>query len=612
MNALNREQIKDRMVRLAATHWQVPENEIEANFDPLIILLFDAVAAELEAVGYEIRDIQNNLLHEMAALMLPESLLGARPASCVLMAQPSDTTAILKSDTSFSTLAQIQNPGEPVHEAELNFTPVGEVKLFSVQPGFIRIGHKVYKYLPEGRKLQVHDEQAGNDLVNEIHFTLHGRDIPADLSGLQVFFDLRGHSEANAFYFALQNGALEINGIDTDFTRGYYKNNQYQTGLQEAFQDEGDYFRKVQKEIAAWYADQFITLAESGTRGLQQSSPIVENLPAKLTQEILDSQPLFCTLRLGRHFRMEVLDRLQMGVNAFPAVNRKPEKIFYKTDKWINIIPLPVNDNFLDIQSIEGLGGASYKIRSGNHENAVSENEAIIRTARVGKSTSREIRNTIKNLLETIRDESAYFSLTSNDFISSRLTEISRVLTRMEDQLQISKDEKPSFTYVMLRAVNAGETIQVNYWTTAPKEAAHVKAGMSFRPVQHTLTGTAGTYSLTSAMGGAETPGDYQRKQMLVRQLLSRGKIVSSEDVKLLCYELLGNRLKDMQVRKAMTIQAGRQAGIARVIEIVIRIDKTEFSESELVSVEKQLRYLLDTQGTFMFPFDIRIEDISA
>ncbi|MFV0606738.1 MAG: hypothetical protein ACK5NK_12945 [Niabella sp.] len=607
MDVLKREQIKDRMIRLAAVHWNIPENEIDTNFDPLLTLIFDAIAAELESVGYQIRDIQKTLLDELSTIMLPQALLRAKPASCILTAQPSEAISILKKENNFNTIPQIQKPGETVKETNLNFTPIGEVKLFKCQLGFLKIGNHTYKYLPDGKKILIHEDNTPQSLVNEIHFSISSNLQIESLEGLQLFFDLRSHSEANNFYFILQNSELKINDRPVTFTKGFYKNEQYQPNIKDAFNKDADYSRKLQKEIAAMYANQFITIAEAKIETAPTSHAIMENLPENNLQEITKPHSIFCTLHLSRPFEQSVLERMQLGINAFPAINRKLEKVNFKTEQWVNIIPLSIDGSYLDIQSIEGDTGTHYKIQLNQDDGELDIGEAVIRSARVGKKSSHDIRNTIKSLLEAIRDESAYFSQTSNNFISTRLTEISKILTRLEDKVELSKDEKPTFRYVLLRAKKPQENVLVTYWTTSPQEAAFVKSNASFKPVQHTLTEISTTFSLTAAIGGVENLSDYSQRQLLLRQLSSKGKIISLEDVKLLCYELYGAKLKKVQVEKKMTVMTGNNAGIARVISITIQIQKSDYTENELIYLEKQLRYQLTTNGSFMFPFEINI-----
>ncbi|GAB3425689.1 hypothetical protein [Niabella aquatica] len=608
MEVQSREQIRDRMIRLAAQHWNLEENEIEANFDPLLVLLFDAVAGEMESLGYRIKDIQNNLLNELAALMLPHSLLRAKPASCILTAKPAGEHCLLKSAVNFSTTARTSKADEAIKEAELNFTPIGETQLVKGSLGYIRIGDKVFKCHDDGKKSLVYGDAEGG-MITQVHFTIADRSPVTSLAGMQLFFDLKGHSEAKKFYFSLLEASLSVNGNPVMLHKGYYRSDQYETSLRDAFTHDTDYSRKVQKEIAAIYFNQFFTIDENADAISTQSGahPLLHNLPDKLVQEINLLNPVYCTLTLRIPFKADILERLQIAINAFPAINRKPEKIFHQTEKWVNIIPLQVQGSYLDIQSIEGLSGVKYRLLEADSDSNIEEGQAIIRSARVSKSSSNDIRHALKSLLEAIRDESAYFSRTSNDFISARLNEISKMLTRLEDQVQQSKDEKPTFRYVLLKSKNQGETVQVSYWTTSPAEAGFVKAHSGFRAVQHSLTQINSCFSVTPAIGGMEMLSDYAQKQMLVRQLSAKGKIISAEDIRLLCYELFGPRLRKVEVKKNMKVLPGRNAGISRFIDIQLYIAKDTLGEDEMVYLEKQLRYQLNTQASFMYPFEIAI-----
>ena len=111
MEAIKKERIKDRMLKTTARLWGVPENEIETNFDPLILLMIDACSSEFEKLGYNISASQTRLLDKLADLILPEALLGPRPSSCIMRATPLEATAKLASETQFLTTQRIQQEG---------------------------------------------------------------------------------------------------------------------------------------------------------------------------------------------------------------------------------------------------------------------------------------------------------------------------------------------------------------------------------------------------------------------------------------------------------------------------------------------------------------------
>ncbi|WP_346237416.1 hypothetical protein ABDK00_018455 [Niabella insulamsoli] len=610
MNVSNKEQIKDRLVKIAAEKWNVQESEVDANFDPLVLLLFDALASELEGLGHMIKDIQGNLLQELSALMLPQTLLSAKPASCILSAMPVEDTCTVLKNTSFATTTELQKTGEKVRTSELNFTPIGAFKLLHVEPGHLLMGQHIFKLNIDGRKALLH-EGSRQQQVQEFLFTIQNPKKLLSLKGLQILFNLKGHSEASAFYNALQQARLFINGAPAHFSNGYFNAQQFDITLKEALAHNGDYAGKIHREIAGIYARQLLHLTSETIPDSELSEiPALQQVPETLLKEIQTPDTVFISVQLNRPFAMDVLERLQIGLNAFPVVNRSLEKVHAKTDRWINIIPLPVNGSFLDIDQIEAADGGRYRLHENVSDKDLKEGEAIVRVARVSKSSSAEIRTTIEGLLSAIRDESAYFSRVSNDFVASRLVEISKILTRLEDQITLSNDEKPSFRYLLLKPRKQGESIEASYWVTDPLAAASVKAGQAFRAVNHTLTSNSFSFSLTAAAGGADTPGHYVQKQMLVRQLSSGGKLVSLEDIKLLCYEIFENKLVHVHIDKVMKIQPGNKAGISRAIQIDIAVAAGAYTSDELSYLESHLQYQLTTHGLFVFPFSINISEV--
>ncbi|HOZ84348.1 MAG TPA: hypothetical protein PK191_02605 [Niabella sp.] len=610
MEGLKKEQIKDRLVRLAAERWNVQESEVEANFDPMMLLLFDALASELEGVGHQIMSIQDHLLQELSALMLPQSILNAKPACCVISAPPNENSCTVNNQTDFITITQIQKSGEPVKEAEISFTPIGSFELLKLQLSHLMVGDKIFNYLPNGNKSLLHEKNAP-EWVDQIHLIIQNQSGLTNLDGLQIFFDLKGHSEAGYFYDTLQQATLLVNGNPVQFRSGYANPSQFEITLKEALSGGGNYSRKIQKEVAGIFERQFISLLHAPVSEVGEDVPdYLQKVPENILKEINLPPTIYCTLQLARPFASDVLERIQIGINAFPVINRKMENVNFKTDRWINIIPLQVSGSFLDIESINGVEGSKYRLYENANDRDLKTGEAIVRVARVGKSSSAEIRNSIQGLLEAIRDESAYFSRISNDFISTRLAEISKILTRLEDQVELSKDEKPAFRYLLLKPQKVGESLRVSYWVTHPKSSSFVKAGQAFRAQGQTLTNSNFSFSLTAAAGGVDTRSDYQQKQMLVRQLSTRGKIVSAEDVKLLCYELFGNKLRSVDVCKTMRVMPSRQVGISRIIFIDIKVGAKQFSTEEINYLENLLRYQLSIQASFVFPYEISIEEI--
>jgi hypothetical protein len=168
---LKREQIKDRMLKTAARLWEVPEGEIENNFDPLIMLLLETCAGELENIGTGINTSQNRLLDRLAELILPEAMINAQPASCIMHATPAEPTAILNDNIRFYTTQRIQQAGTAAYTQDFYFTPVGNFKLLKAAMTYMKAGNKFFRFTGNGQKELVHDN-GHSGYSNEIWFAL--------------------------------------------------------------------------------------------------------------------------------------------------------------------------------------------------------------------------------------------------------------------------------------------------------------------------------------------------------------------------------------------------------------------------------------------------------
>ena len=192
--AYKKEQIKDQMIRTAARLWGVPDNEVETNFDPLILLMMEACAAELEKIGYDISTSHSRLLERLAGLVIPESVLGPQPASCVMQAQPSETQAHITPLNGFYTSQAVKLQGGMVN-TDLHFSPIGDFTLHRATLGHVYAGSKLFKIGEGGSKTLLHaaDIKGGS---NEIWLAINIDSNLQTLEGLHLFFDLRSHSEA--------------------------------------------------------------------------------------------------------------------------------------------------------------------------------------------------------------------------------------------------------------------------------------------------------------------------------------------------------------------------------------------------------------------------------
>lgn len=606
---LKKEQIKDRMLKTAARLWEIPEGEIETNFDPLIMLLLETCAGELENIGAGINATQGRLIDRLAELILPEAMINAQPATCIMHGTPVEPVASVNDSTRFYTTQRMQQAGTAAYNQDFYFTPIGDFRLLKATLGYMKAGNKFYRFTGNGQKELILDS-GNNGYSAEVWLALSPDKALTQLKGLQFFFDLKGHSEANALYNSLHQARAFVNEEEIEIGSGYYKGDQFDLNLEEALSSGHDYSRKVHRQAAGIYRNRFLHIAGNLEAKAGAIPAAWLDLPEKVQQSLQAEGAVFIKIELGRMFQQETLDRLFCSINAFPVVNRALNTMNYRTDTWVNIIPMQIEGSFLDLQSITGSSGHKYKINISADNQQVEEGEAIVRSGGVGKTNSREVREIIGSLMEAIRDESAYFSRMSNEFVLARLREITRILARLEDQMSIARDKKETLHYLLLKPRTAGESVTVNYWTTNGADAHAVKTGTMLTAFNHTITAAKGAYILTNGAGGKSIVTEAEKKYTLKRQLSSGGKIVSAEDVKLLSYQLFGDKLKKIEIKKGIQPGNGPNQGFQRTIDIFLTLApaQQESAKEEVDYLCSELEYNLGLQASPVCPFRIVLQ----
>jgi hypothetical protein len=611
METLKKERIKDRMLKTTARLWGVPENEIETNFDPLILLMIDACSAEFEKLGYDLSASQTRLLDKLADLILPEALLGPLPSSCIMRATPLETVAKLEAETQFLSNHRLQRDGGTTYNTDIYFTSVGTFELHKAELKHMLIGDKLYSISENNARTLTHrGENEESSTVQDLWLAIAPDKAIPSLRGLSIYFDLRSHSEANSFYKSLESATGSANDNKVVLKKGYSDSQQFELGPEEMLISGQDYTRKIRRRIAAVYEKQFIHINDDQSL-TKLTSSVPESwkgvVPDKALQQLATESLVYLKISLGRPFATEILDGLTCAINAFPTINRKFNTLTYRTDAWVNIIPMPIEGSFLDLQDISSSSGGQYKFRTASEKQTLEEGEATVRSSGIGKTNSKEVREIIGSLMDAIRDESAYFSELSNEFLLARLREVSQILARLEDQLAAAKDSRAPHHYVLLRPKQTGDQVTITYWTSSPEDANKVRAGSIMTPHNNTLVAAKSAVTLTNALGGKAGISEAEKKALLKQQLISKGKVTSAEDIRLLCFQLFGDKLKRAEVTKGIQIGTSKTDGFVRTVDVVLTLTPgLKDSRSEEISyLCNTLEYQLAQNAAPIYPFRV-------
>lgn len=601
------------MIRNASKLWGFQDTQAESSFDPLVGMILGALSDELAKLSAEINTTEARLLEKLVELLTPEPLTGPLPAHAIIRAKPVDPVFTIDSFYQFYINKKFVIPGEHITEEKpVFFTPTGNYKLFNGHLKYLVAGAKMFAYQAELYKEMIAMARSGKTFsTSEIWLGLEMDGAVESLEGLTVCFDLRNEAYESSFYESLAKGRWTVNDRPAKFVQGAVEDdNSVRDSLDLLMKRELDVTTKVCNHVNRFYKRNFLTLTSG--EFISQKPKSEEKYPNLFNEvflrndlEKLEDNIIWIKVEFPQVMPTEVFDDLFCSINCFPVFNRHLNEFTQSSREYINIIPLITAEVFLDMKRITSSNGKSYAEKSFSGINEVENGTYILRQGGVGRFDSRNAAEIVNYLLELLRDESAAFAILGADMISSNLKELNQTIARLENRLTESNLVKEDISYLLLKAHPSDETLFVEFWTTNGKSANNIKSGEKLIIYDGSDLLPETLALVTPSVGGRESMDTEQRVNAYRMALLSHGRVVTKEDIKALCFDHFGNRLKKVEIKKGLQVGQSTDCGFMQTMDIYITMTKTcdEMDEEELNFLKKELLIKLQEQSVNVLPF---------
>ena len=259
------------------------------------------------------------------------------------------------------------------------------------------------------------------------------------------------------------------------------------------------------------------------------------------------------------------------------------------------------------MKSITNTEGESYKLRS-KQNSSHEKGTFALRSDNVGKLDQRNAKEYITQLIELLKDESASFSLYNNDFLQSNLKDLNQLISLLEKKISETTINETETVYAMLKPYRKKENLLVEFWTTNGGLANNINIGSSVEVYRAIGLKQKSSYLVTQTQGGKDELSMKERLNAYRRTLLSRDRVVTKEDIKILCYELYGDKIIKAEVKKGYMNHISTNKGLIQCIEILLYPNtkkQTELVEWE--STNSNLLFYLEKKSLNIFPYKIKI-----
>lgn len=600
-----KEEIKNRMIKNAATLWEVPANEIEMSFDPIIALLLNACASEIEKLSNKINESQTRVTEKIIQLMTPETIFGPKPAHCIIKTETIEDTTTVTSDFLFS-LKRKDTVRARGKFKTIFFSPIQNFKIVNANIQYLSFGN-TFSEIKTSKEHDILLNGSDNFIDKSVlYIGVNSASEDINLKDTSIYFESQDFNTTRLFYHHLKNAKWFINDTALETKPGFYNaKDEEDSIIATVFNENSLKVTNIIDQVTNSYSRHFITIKDD--------CKTKTNTPTEITNTLLnnkiktDDNITWIKIVFPKVIDQSIFKKIHCSLNSFPVINRKLETFSYQLNEFINIIPIKSNGLFLDIKSITNLDNQAYKLLN---KNATNTDKGIysIKTDSITKVDNRKAKEYITHLIELLKSESASFSYLNNSFLHTNLKKLNQIIALLENKTTTAEsDEATQTQYISVSPYKPKDTLMVEYWNTEGKTANNIKYGSALKNYKTTGLKQKSSVLVTSTYNGKDPLNMEERLQAYRRTLLSRNKIVTKEDIKLICFEFFGNKISDIEVKNGYTVDISLNKGMINCIDIILTTNTKEKTDPfEWDFIKNNLLMYLEKNSTAVFPYIVR------
>jgi hypothetical protein len=603
-----KERIKDRMLKTAARLWGYPDAEVESSFDPIVQLLLEACASELEKISGEMDVSHARLVERLAQIMMPEPITSSQPAYGILHASSNEPSTTIASEHQLFYTSR-----NGFNSKDLFFMPLTRHRLFRGQIKYMAIGNKMFETREHWFKEQVLQGNLQADTApNHLWLGLSLEGAPSSLEELSFFFDLRNAHQQEMFYYYLPLARLFLGDTELSVKSGYSHSREIASeDLDNIMQPAFDTNARYSQQILQRFRHHFLTISKPASLPAHATPPAT--LQKVFGQGFSKLQPDTCWIRVEfpEAISHTLLEDLFCNINCFPVVNKRINEQSQRLNRYLNIMPLHTADIYFDIKRVYDVTGTDYHVRNFTTTGEMQEGELVVRSSGIGRFDSREAKEIIAYLIEVIRDESSLFEEVRNDYVASRIRELHQLIASLEEQLQPGTN-RGNIPYLMIKPREDADFLFIEFYTTNGSLANNIRMGSRLQEYGSVQLQPGSITLLSNTQGGRDRLSIDEKVNLYRYHLLSRSRIVTSEDIKALCRYVIGNELREVSVSKGVSVLPGAAEGYSRTLDIRLTLSRpaTTFAAGNLVYLKDELLSQLKEHSANNFPYRIFMNEL--
>ena len=604
----NKEQIRNRMLKYAATFWGIKKAE---NFDPVVKLLLEALANEMYMLGEDFTAIETRLLEKTAQILTPGILTSPFPAHGIVHASPVEPVYLITRESGM--YYESDSLSRKLPTGSISFYPACDTLLHKADIRYMvcndilyRIDHTLEKTMiaRTERRMSPRTVWLGMALDDSIN----------DLRDFSFYLDFPNLTESYEYLFLLPCTEWSVKGEQVIMQRGIYEREHVEENPIRAFFQNYDVMSIIDKEVMEIYNRHFLRV--------RQAFPIddsfKETLPEELylcfkdaVREKMQDRLVWMKVHFPAHFTAEVMDELHAGTNIVPVENKLLHEQVTSLEDTFRVIPLRTesHESLLSVHSVKDSEGKSYhELLYPDGNSKTGHGTYSIRKGGCERFASRSAQELLCYLLDLLDDETHAFGSVPSIKLQALASQMEQLMAQMKQTADNMNEFRETPYYLMIDQLSGKGQITVKYWTTNCETGNRIQAGVDLSPNSTTYLDAKALALVSTTYGGKQAPKNRERIDIYKYGFISHGRILTQNDIASFCKKELGELLVRTEIRNGVEISPMPSEGLIRTKEVHLILREKLDEPSQEKQMKDNLRTRLSASSPDTFNYRIFIE----
>jgi len=607
--------IKNRMIQKAAELWKVSPSDIDSTFDPLVRMLIGATASELAKIDSDIHNSHGYIIEKLVQLMTPEASYGAQPAHGVVSALPVEQQIQLSPKVGFFYKKKFKSPDLYTSYKEVYFSAVRPTKLINAHLHTAASQNTLKSYELASKAVQTYPESSLSNLPNTtlyLGIQLLG-EVPIDLKNCSFFFEMENPTYKELFYSQLKLAKFYYHDTPISVCKGYPHEETHNTSgvqLNKLFTEQSQKLISIERQALLAYQNHYISVLSD--LNISNDNDDLQALNKKnIPEDILSLDPVYESMHWVKvvfpsTISSEILSEVYASLNTFPVLNRRLEKAIYPLKSYSNIASFATTDLLLDIADISNNFGNQYQCT--DKQTDLKKGTYFINDQKVSGLDARSAKEYLQHLIGLLKNESAAFSQLGGEAIQENILRLNQQISILENKVASKGLELKERHYLSLKPFYENENLFIEFWSTVGEIANTIVSGTSLEVYKDADINTRSCFLVLPTTQGKDSLSVDERIHKYRRTLLSRDRIVTREDIKLLCMEVCGNKIKEVIVKKTFRNHYDIHKGLVPTLVITLIANPELPQNSDWEIIKNNILSILEEKSTNIFPYHIQVQ----